>query len=339
MSIKPYLLSIMSVFILAGCTQADETTIDQKTQTVTITNYTNSTDATKWDKKEIDYTLNPTRVVANTRPAAELLLHLGLKENIVGVGADFGIYDESVKEDYLELNKLSKEYIGKEKTLSIDPNLIYGRGGLFANEDWGVGTTSDLNKMGIDTFILSSSLPDGTFNSVYDDIERTGQLFNKKQEATDFTKELKTRQDNLTNTVTKHTEPKTFAYIHSTDPKELMVYSAHDENFFNDVFTMVNLDNTFKDIKGDVSLETLIETDPDVLILPRWDSSDASSYEEQDQKLIDGILNNSKLKTMQAIKNKQVYVVDYNHMFGYGYQALDGMETLAREMYPELFVK
>ena len=93
---------------------------------------------------------------------------------------------------------------------------------------------------------------------------------------------------------------------------------------------MVKLDNVFKDETGEVSLETLIETDPDVLIMPDWDDTDFEKLKEE-------MYANPKLSSMKAIKNKQIYIVDYNYMFGYGYNTIDGMELLAKEMYPDLF--
>ena len=35
---------------------------------------------------------------------------------------------------------------------------------------------------------------------------------------------------------------------------------------------------------------------------------------------------------MKAIKNKQIYAVDYNYLFGYGYQSLTGLEQLVDQM-------
>jgi len=75
---------------------------------------------------------------------------LGLKDQIAGVGATFGAADKEVAADYAELNDLGSDYISKETALSVDPDLIFGRGGLFDNQDWGVGT--------VDSFLLYKKL-------------------------------------------------------------------------------------------------------------------------------------------------------------------------------------
>ena len=47
---------------------------------VTLNNYTKAEGGTEWASKEQTYKEVPTKVLVNTRPAAELLLHLGLKD-------------------------------------------------------------------------------------------------------------------------------------------------------------------------------------------------------------------------------------------------------------------
>lgn len=332
---KIVMITLLSLAIFTGCATKEQSASDKETSTdypVTIKNFTRAEGAESWQSKEQTFEKSPEKVLANTRPAAELLLHLGLKDKIAGVGAVFGAPDTTVEKDFDQLNQLSEDYIGKEMALSVDPDLVYGRGGLFDNQDWGVGTVDSLNEMGIKTFVLHSSVTGGTFDSIYDDIDNLGKVFHVKDKAESFKHELKERQSTLETKLKRIKEKRTFAYIHTTDPNELYIYPAHNETFFNDIFTMVKLENVFKDEKGEVSVEKLIETDPEVLILADWSSTKGGISGE---KMLEGIMNNPKLSSMQAIKNKQVYTVDYNYMFGYGYQSLDGIEKLADEMYPE----
>lgn len=332
---KVLIISLLGLAIITGCGQKEQKTAEKNqgdTYPVTVQNFSKAEGAESWQKKEQTFDKTPENVLANTRPAAELLLHLGLKDKIVGVGAVFGAPDKAVEKDFDQLNHLSTDYIGKEMALSVDPDLIYGRGGLFDNQDWGVGTVDMLNEMGIKTFVLNSSVTGGTFDSVYDDIDNLGKVFNVSNKADAFKSELKERQAAINKKLVKIKDDKTFAYLHTTDPEELYVYPANNETFFNDIFQMVKLDNVFKEEKGEVSIEKLIETDPDVLIVADWGTmKDGISG----NKMIDAVLKNKKLSSMKAVKNKQVYAVDYNYMFGYGYQSLDGIEKLADEMYPE----
>ncbi|MFL0554537.1 MULTISPECIES: ABC transporter substrate-binding protein [Paenibacillus] len=301
---------------------------------LTIVNYTKAEGGTEWKEKEQVFDKAPERIMANTRPTAEFLLHLGLGDKIVGVGANFGAPDPAVEEEYNKLNILSDGYVGKEVTLGTDPDLVFGRGGLFENADWGVGTVDVLNDMGINTYVLESSITGGTYESVYKDIENLGKIFNVQDKANAFIQELKARQEVISTKLAGITEEKTFALLFMSDPNEVSVYAAHAESFFNDAFHMVKLENVFENNSSDeVSVESLIGADPDVLIVPDWRTYDGSDP----NTLKEALYNNPKLSNMKAIKNKQIYAVDYNYMFGYGYNTIDGMEQLAKEMYPDLF--
>lgn len=302
---------------------------------VTIKNYTAPEGVATWTEKEHTYGSAPERILVNTRPAAELLLHLGLKDRIAGVSAVFGAADEAVSADFDTLNEMSTSYIGKEVALSVDPDMVISRGGLFDNADWGVGTVDSLNDMGIATYALGTSVTGGTFDTVYEDIENLGKIFAVSDQADAFTASLKERQQAVEEKLTVIETDQTFAYLHMSDPEEVSIYSAYGETFFASIFKMVRLENVFADVQGDVSLEALIEADPDVIIVPEWESYDGS--ENTVQTVIDSLLTNPKLTGMKAMQNKAIYSMDYNHMFGYGYQSLDGVEKLAQTMYPELF--
>jgi len=332
-------IALAAALTLAGCGNSDTTkkeTAKADTQThypVTIHNVKAPEGGGKWEKKDQVFKAAPKRIMANTRPAAELLLRLGLGDKIVGVGADFGAPDKTVSKAYKKLKILSDQYVGKEVTLGTNPDLVLGRGGLFDNTDWGVGTVDTLNDMGIHTYVLESSIKGGTYDTIYQDIDNIGQIFNMQDKANSFKKELQTKEQNIEHKLASIKENKTFAYLHMFDPENISVYPANDETFFNDAFKKIKMDNVFKQEKGEVSVETLIKTNPDVLIIPKMTEDSPKKAD----KIIQSLYKNPKLSSMKAIKNKQVYAVDYNYLFGYGYTTIDGMEMLAKEMYPELF--
>ncbi|MDO3412372.1 ABC transporter substrate-binding protein [Saccharibacillus sp. CPCC 101409] len=298
------------------------------TYPLTISNHAKAEGGTDWTDKEQKFDRAPERVMANTRPTAELLLHLGLRDKIAGVGASSGEADPDVAEEYAKLNILGDSYVSKEVTLGVNPDAVIGRGGLFDNADWGVGTVDSLNEMGVKTYVLESSIAGGTYDSVYTDIGNLGQIFNVQDKARAFVDELKQREEAVTSKLSTITENKTYVYLHMSDPNEVAVLTLKGETFFNDVMNKIKLDNPLKDRDGDGSIEMLIEADPDVLIIPDFGNVD---------EVKKGLLNNPKLSSMQAIKNKQIYAMNYNYMFGYGYDSLNGVEILAKELYPDLF--
>lgn len=301
---------------------------------VVVDNFTSPEGAASWSAKETTYEAAPERIVVTTRTAAEFLLHLGLGDKIVGVGGNFGTPDASVSAEYDKLPIIGDSYIGKEVALSVNPDFIFGRGGLFDNADWGVGTVDALNDMGVHTYVMASSLPDATFDTIYLDIENIGKIFGVQTQADAFIRELKGRQQAIFDQLEKIDDVKTFAYIHSNDPENFSIYSASAEAFFNDMFSRMKMENVFQNVQGEVSIEALIEADPDILITLGW-SDDESVDPVQAAK--NNLTNNPKLASLKAIQNGDIYVMDYNHLFSYCYQSMDGMEKLVKEVYPDLF--
>lgn len=302
-----------------------------------IKNYTKAEGGTEYVEKEITFEKAPERIVATTRTAAEFLIHLGLGDKIVGVGGVFGEPDTTVEEEFNKLTNLGKSYISKEVAMSVNPDFIFGRGGLFDNADWGVGTVDDLNEMGIKTYVMESSVTGGTFDSIYTDIEMIGKIFNVQEEAEKFANELRERQQAVVEALSAIDQEKTFGYIHSSDPENLYIYSAYNETFFNDMFRMLKLQNVFETVQGEVSVESLIEANPDVLITLHWDTEGEDATQTDEQATMNDVLTNPKLEGMVAIENQQVFIANYNHLFGYSYQSLDGLEKLAKQLYPDLF--
>ncbi|WP_353949302.1 ABC transporter substrate-binding protein [Sporolactobacillus sp. Y61] len=327
--------SLAMVLLIAGCGSSATEESDGKAGSnpshypVTVHNYTKAEGSAEWHGKDQVFQKEPKRIMATTRTVAELLLHLGLKNRIVGVGGDFGTPDKSVSSDYESLKKLSHFYVGKEAAIGTNPDIIVSRGGLFENADWGVGTIDSLNNMGIGTYVLESSIPGGSFDSIYTDIRNLGKIFNVQDRAQAFSDQLKERQKKITSKLSKIPRTQSFAYLHMSDLNNIYVYPAYGETFFNKAFQMVKLNNIFAHKRGDISVETLVQSDPDVLIVLEW-------HHNRDE-IRKALYNNPKLSSMKAIKNRQVYTMDYNYLFSYSYNTLDGLEQLAKDMYPDLY--
>ncbi len=316
-----------------SATQSSSPAVEEGSYPLTVTNHTRPEGGETWRDYDITFEAAPQRIVAATRTDAELLLHLGLGDYIVGVGGVFGEGDEAVQEEFAALNQLSASYISKEVALSVDPDLVFGRGGLFDNATWGVGTVDSLQAMGVNTYVMNSSVTGATFDVVYSDIENLGKIFGVEEAAAAFAAELHAEQDALISALAAVEESKTFAYFHTSDPENLYIYGAGSESFFNYAFKMIHMENIFESENGTISLEMLIEQDPDVLILLQWNEEDPQAT----QKVIDAIKSNPQLATLQAVQNDAIYALDYNYLFSYGYQSLKGMEELARKVYPECF--
>lgn len=293
---------------------------------ITVENYT-TVDNTRENTNQ-EFKNAPERVVANNQSTAELLIHLGLTDKLVGVAALYGEVPADIAEDFKKIPVLSEGYVGKELVLGANPDLVIGRGQLFADADWGVGTVKDLNALGINTYLLNSSLSGATLDSLYKDIAEIGSVFNVKKAADDFTSQLKTRQEALKNAVAGNDKIYKYAYVFDVTDGSASVYSGNTDTFQNDALNLINLDNAFKDVTGEVNLEQLISVNPDILLISRYTGG------PDPEKMLENLYKIPSLSTVSAIKSKQVYLIDYNQFWGYSYQIFDGLEDLAAKIYP-----
>ncbi len=82
-----------------------------------------------------------------------------------------------------------------------------------------------------------------------------------------------------------------------------------------------------------VSRETLLELDPDILILPGWVYGDpngaASNYKQT--------TGDPALREMKAVRNNRVYMMPEQIKASTSHYLVDAVEWLAATAYPELF--
>ena len=154
-----------------------------------------------------------------------------------------------------------------------------------------------------------------------------------KSAADKFKGELKAREAALKDSLKEVKKTQTFAYIHSNDPADISGYSLTGDTFSVSLFNMLKLKQAYDAPTGTVSIEKIIESDPDIIIIPKWDDTNNA------EKTVKGLYNSDKVSNLKAIKNKKVYILNYSYMFGYGYQSLAGFEDFAKVVYPDLSKK
>lgn len=294
---------------------------------LTIVNHALSGEGGTWTGKEQRFEKSPEKVVANTQPAAELLIRLGLTEKMVGVAALYGEVAPDIADEFAKIPVLSKDYVGKELVLGANPDLVLGRGDLFADADWGVGTVDALNELSIKTFVQNTSVKGADLESLFKDIEQIGQIFDIQERATKYAEDLRKRVDTIKSIAPTADKPVSFAYISSSEKGAVAVYSGANDTFQADALRLLNLENSFGEAEGEVGVEQLISTNPDILLISYYSGGPDT------EEMVNHLYNNPALQSMLAIKNKKIFIIDFNQFWGYGDQIFDGVEKLGREIY------
>ncbi|WP_433753838.1 ABC transporter substrate-binding protein [Paenibacillus amylolyticus] len=301
---------------------ADASGAAQTTYPVTVSNYT--TENGTWVKKDQTFDKAPERVVANTQGAAELMIRLGLTDKLVGVAALFGSVPDDIADEFKKIPVLAEGYVGKELTIGASPDLVVGRGGLFEDADWGVGTVSNLNDMGIKTYVQSTSVPDASLDSLYQDITELGEIFNVQANAAAYIETLKARANALT--ARASTETINYASFSDNGDGTIGIYNGNGDTFIESAMSLINMHNMLINETGTLSLEKLIEINPDAMIISRY----AGGIDPE--QTIEKLLANKQVQNINAVKNKKIYIIDFNNFWGYGDSIFTGVEGLADDL-------
>lgn len=171
----------LSTSLLAGCSSANNssaTTTSDNYYPVHVETYNVSSDGATWTPVTTEYSSEPTRVVANCQGTATLLIRLGLADKLVGVAAVYGPAPNDVAEEFNAVPVIAEGYASKEAVLSADPDFVAGRGDLFIDGDYGIGTVDELTDAGIASYITHVGETGATFESFLSDIENLGKIFN-----------------------------------------------------------------------------------------------------------------------------------------------------------------
>jgi iron complex transport system substrate-binding protein len=279
----------------------------------------------QWSYKSQTFTEAPSRAVTTTQTVAELMIRLGLADRIAGVCGVFDAISEDVAEEFAKLNIITPSYASKELVVGARPDIVIGRGGLFANADWGCGTVEDLNDLGIKTFVINASRPGATIEDLYRDMRELGEIFNVQGRAAELVAQSRARYDKIRETVTDKPVKK-FAWLWTVTDGAATFYAANNEVFINGTMEEMNLVNVFSDVSGTISFEQVIAANPDILL-----STDASLTGEA----LEAFYATEALRNVNAVKNRQVYIVAYNDFWGYGDQIFGGLEKLTDAVFGE----
>ncbi|MEG0250657.1 MAG: ABC transporter substrate-binding protein [Peptostreptococcus sp.] len=292
---KKLLVMLLLVF-LVGCSSDKD--LQNKKDTVknkpTLTIYDDS-----GEKEELEIKKDPERVVVLGEALVDYMDYFGLKDKIVGVGyLDSG---DSVKKDSLKgLNVLTTMWPSKEVVLSLKPDLVYSMSSGFKDDRSGsleFYKSNDIMALPAINFTTGRSL-----QQYYDDLDNFKKIFKIENEVDEFLNKEKEKINSSLESVKKHDEKVLFISRSSNKdfycPKEGVLISEIIEDFGYEY------QEISKDSYIELSDEIIIKNNPDKIIVSEFQSKDPDS-------LVKSLLDNKNLKDIKAIKNKEVFSIDY----------------------------
>jgi len=267
--------------------------------------------------KEIEIKGYPQRIISLAPANTEILYALGLGDKVVGV-TDYCNYPAEA-EKVEKVGGYSTPNI--EKIVAAKPDLIVAS---FGNTE---EVANKLRDMG---FVVISTNPTD-ISDVLNDITIIGEATGTESKAKEIVTDMENRINSIRTKAAGADEHPTVAHMVWYDP----VWVSGSDTFQNEMFEIISAKNAFPEVKGwgTVSLEEFVVTNPDVIVV----SSGTGMGEEGRDVIYNYLMEESRFKNMNAVKNNRVYVVDADIIDRGGPRIVEGLEEVAADVYPDLF--
>lgn len=288
---------------------------------VTITTYNYAKQPIK-----ITFKKSPEKVVAVYQNSIETLLALGLQDKMVAAAA----LDHKVKEEYKDAFSKIKYYEKaptKEEVIGLKPDFILSWYSLFGEKK--LGDVEFWNERKINTYISQNSgiTKSNTLQNEYDDILNMGKIFDVEDKANEIVNKMTKEIENAKKFVKGKVAVKTVILEVEKDG----VYRIYGEDSIGgDVAKQVGADLVAK-ANGKIGNEDLVKLNPDVIFTVYYGT------EIDRNAAFNSIMNNSGLSSVSAIKSKRVHPIMLAEVYASGIRTLDGIKTISKGLYPELY--
>lgn len=339
---KLTIIFLLFIFLLslAGCGQQTVSlpTLRQPSNTqstmaypLTITNY---------DQQEnlVSYTYQkaPERVVVTHPGATELLLELGLKDRILSTVAPYGAPLDRLADQYAELTITKALYDpSQEELLEMQPHMIMGWSHQFSSH--AIGEVKTWQERGVATYIMPSTLTktNPTLETVvYASISDLGKIFNIQSKTDTYIQNAKDRVSYVEKKVKDVPQKKTVLVLQDHYNGTFSLYDSH--YLISHLIDIAGGKNLCENPASFVGAEKVLAFDPDVIIFVTSNLND-STKDLTDKEAIDNLQAIKELQSMRAIRKGDIINLPFFTVNNGGIRAIDGIETIAKSLYPERF--
>jgi iron complex transport system substrate-binding protein len=264
----------------------------------------------------------PERIVSLAPSNTEILFLLGAGDSVVGV-TDYCDYPYNFTA-WIEAGNMSSigNYYGPsiEPIVALEPDLILASTGS-------LDAATSLTKLGYNVLVTEGQYLD----EILSDIIMVGRATYKNNEASNVVSEMRARIDAVVNQVaTGITTPKVYHEVWY-DP----IMSIGPTTFIDELIGLAGGENIFHDATTSwptVSLEAIVERNPDVMFFPDMYMSTVNFYET-----IEAVKERPGWTSITAVKNDAIYEINADIISRTGPRLVDALEAIAKMVHPEIF--
>ncbi|MGZ0086181.1 ABC transporter substrate-binding protein [Caldibacillus thermoamylovorans] len=263
--------------------------------------------------EEVTIKAEPKTIVSLIPSNTEIAYALGLGDKIVGV-SDFDNYPEDVKTK----TKIGGMEFNVEKIISLKPDLVLAHASSAHNSRDGL---KQLKDAGITVLVVNDAK---SFADVYASIELIGKATGTVDKAKQVIEGMKEKLSQIEEKAKQiPADKRANVWVEVSPPPQL--YTAGKGTFMDEMLQVIAAKNVAGDLEGwpMVTEEKAVAYKPDVII---------TTYGGAKQ-----VLERAAWKDVPAVKNKRVYDVNTDLVSRPGPRLAEGVEELAKAIYPDVF--
>lgn len=237
----------------------------------------------------------------------EMLLALDLGDKMIGTA----LLDNPILPEFEDAyNKIPELQIGeghsvaKEGFMALGADFVSGWDSSISEQT--TGSPDELMEKGTTPFMAKSYDPDATVETVYEDFELLGKIFDVEDKATEVINKMKSDIQSVTDKLDD---------VKEEDRVKMMVYDSGENDAMvvgsglaNDLISLAGGNNIFgQDATKpyiNVSWESIVAENPEVILITDFMAG------QPVQEKIDFLKAHPALKDVAAIKNDKLYVVE-----------------------------
>lgn len=267
---------------------------------------------------------HPKRIVSFSLSCDEILLGLVEPERIASVSY---LCDDAGISHVVEKSKAVKERIkgtpSVERIMALKPDLV------ILGDWWTPDSIQTIRDMGISVYVYKTPY---TVEDIKNAVREIADVVDAKQQGEAMIKEYDEK-------IAKAQDVIKAANI--KQEKKIVVMSGHGVigtkgSLFADICKYANVDNCMEQLQTGqnttVSKEFIVQSNPDVIIMPGWNGAPTHTLETEKE-----LLNDQSLQSVKAIQNKNLVTLSGQDMYCVSQYVADSILAIDKLVYPEYF--
>ncbi|WP_203249142.1 ABC transporter substrate-binding protein [Sporosarcina beigongshangi] len=266
--------------------------------------------------REVTLDSEPQTMVSVQASNTEILYALGVGDRLIGV-SDYCNYPAEA----LSVQKVGAQDMDAELILSLLPDIIFV---TTYHHDTHGNILQQFEDAGITVVVTGSAT---TFDDVYKTMDMIAQATGTSEKADEIIDDMKDRRVAVEEKAKGITDKKKVWVEVSPAPD---IFTTGKNTFMHEMLEAINATNAAEEQDGWVKMteEEIVQLNPDVII---------TTYGYYIDNPAEQVLSRDGWAEVTALKNEQVFDVDSDMVTRPGPRLIEGVESLAKIIYPEVF--